>query len=43
MDAAAGRQDMVAVLFAVIVVEEIEVQLRSDGTLSVRTTGPLNP
>jgi len=34
---------MVVVLFAVMVVGEIEVQLRSDGTLSVRTTLPWNP
>lgn len=34
---------MVEVLFAVMVVGEIEVQLRSDGTSSVRTTPPLNP
>jgi len=34
---------MVVVVFPVMVVGEIEVQLRSDGTLSVRTTGPLNP
>jgi len=34
---------MVEVLFEVIVLGEIEVQLRSDGTSSVRITPPLKP
>ncbi len=43
VDAAVGRQDMIAVLFPVTLAGEIGPQLRFEGAASVRTTVPLNP